>query len=309
MARQDLERVLTAEALESSRDLGAPKLKMAASAEEEIARMARDDAAIRRFLVERDILSVPADLPHWTLRLAPDYVSAFDGFGELDDFTGPSRIDQDGTRWIQPPASDLPYFFAAYAQDTRTTGVHEGVPGHFFQLSLARRHPDPIRRHYYDSVANEGLGFCAEEMMLQAGLFDDSPRSRGIIYNFARLRALRVEADVKLALGQFTIPQAADYLAVAVPMDRKSAETDAADYAASPGLGIAYEIGKLQIERMLAQRRLEQGAGFSLRRFHDYLWSNGNVPRSLLRWELMGLDDDVRKADELAKGSGQPAGR
>jgi uncharacterized protein (DUF885 family) len=53
-------------------------------------------------------------------------------------------------------------------------------------------------------------------MMLQTGLYDDSPRSRAIIYNFARLRALRVEVDGRLALGEFTIAQAADYLAVCV---------------------------------------------------------------------------------------------
>ncbi len=302
MARQDFERVLAMESYEHQRDLHAPELKMPATAEEEAARMVRDEAAIRRYLTEHQILTVPPDLPHWTLRPAPEYLAAFDGFGELDDFTGPSRLHQDGTRWIQPPSNDLPYFWKAYAQDPRTTGVHEGVPGHFFQLSLAWRNPDPIRRQYYDSGANEGIGFYAEEMMLAAGLYDDSPRSREIIYNFARLRALRVEVDVKLALGRFTIPQAADYLARTVPMDRGTAQrAKRAGFATAPGLGIAYEIGKLQIERMLAERRLQQGAKFSLREFHDYVWSNGNVPLSLQRWELLGLDDDVKKVDELAR--------
>jgi hypothetical protein len=301
MARQDFQRVLAMESYEHQRDLLAPELKMAGTAEEESARMTRDDASIRSYMTEHEILTVPPDLPHWTLRLAPDYVAAFDGFGELDDFTGLSRLRQNGTRWIQPPSNDLPYFWKAYAQDSRTTGVHEGVPGHFFQLSLSRRNPDPIRRQYYDSGANEGIGFYAEEMMLDAGLYDDSPRSREIIYNFARLRALRVEVDVKLALGQFTIAQAAEYLAHTVPMDRRTAEGEAADFATAPGLGIAYEIGKIQIERMLAERRLERGDKFTLREFHDYLWSNGNVPLSLLRWELLGLDDDIKKVDELTK--------
>jgi uncharacterized protein (DUF885 family) len=301
MARQDFERVLAMEAYEQQRDLGAPELNLAATAEEEAARMAREDANIRRYMTEHQILTVPVDLPHWTLRRAPDYVAAFDGFGELDDFTGPSRLRQNGTRWIQQPSNDLPYFWKAYAQDPRTTGVHEGVPGHFFQLSLSWRNPDPIRRHYYDSVANEGIGFYAEEMMLQAGLYDDSPRSREIIYNFARLRALRVEVDVKLALGDFTIAQAADYLTRTVPMDRKTAEGEAAAFATAPGLAIAYEVGKLQIERMLAERRLQQGGNFTLREFHDYVWSNGNVPLSLQRWELLGLDDDMKKVDELGK--------
>jgi uncharacterized protein (DUF885 family) len=137
-------------------------------------------------------------------------------------------------------------------------------------------------------------------MMLQTGLYDDSPRSREIIYNFARLRALRVEVDVKLALGELTITQAADYLARTVPMDRKTAETDAADYVAAPGLGIAYEIGKLQIEGMLAERRLQLGSRFDLLQFHDYVWSNGNVPLSLQRWELLGLYDDIKKVDRLS---------
>jgi Bacterial protein of unknown function (DUF885) len=301
MARQDFQRVLAMESYEHQRDLRTPALRMAATAEEESARMTRDDANIRSYMTEHEILTVPPELPHWTLRLAPDYVAAFDGFGELDDFTGPSRLSQNGTRWIQPPSNDLPYFWKAYAQDPRTTGVHEGVPGHFFQLSLSWRNPDPIRRQYYDSGANEGIGFYAEEMMLDAGLYDDSPRSREIIYNFARLRALRVEVDVKLALGQFTIAQAAEYLARTVPMDKRTAEGEAADFATAPGLGIAYEIGKMQIERMLAERRLERGDKFTLREFHDYLWSNGNVPLSLQRWELLGLDDDLKKVDELTK--------
>jgi uncharacterized protein (DUF885 family) len=69
------------------------------------------------------------------------------------------------------------------------------VPGHYFQLCLGWRNPDPIRRHYYDSAANEGIGFYAEEMMLQAGYFGDNPHTRETIYSFMRLRALRVEVD------------------------------------------------------------------------------------------------------------------
>jgi uncharacterized protein (DUF885 family) len=301
MARQDFDRVLAMESYEHQRDLGAPELKIAATLEEETARMARDDAAIRGYLAKHEILTVPPDLPHWTMRAAPDYLAALDGFGELDDFTGPSRLHQDGVRWLLPPAKDLPYFSKAYALDTRTTGVHEGVPGHFFQLSLAWRNSDPMRRQYYDSGVNEGIGFYAEEMMLATGLYDDSPRTREIIYNFMRLRALRVEVDVKLALGEFTIAQAADYLARTVPMDLQTAEGEAASFSSAPGLAIDYEIGKLQIERMLADHRLQLGDKFNLRDFHDYIWSNGNVPLALQRWELLGIDDDMRKVDESPK--------
>ena len=301
MARQDFDRVLAFEAYEKQRDTAAPALKMASSTEEEVARGTRDEEQIRQYLVAHQILSVPTDLPHWTLRPMPEYLSALGEFSEIDDFTSASRMHDAGTRWLVPPSDHLPYFFKAYALDTRTTGVHEGVPGHFFQLSLARRNPDPIRRQYYDSVANEGIGFYAEEMMLQAGLYDDSPRTREIIYNFARLRALRVEADVKLALGEFTIEQAANYLEKTVPMDRETAQGEAASFATAPGLAIDYEVGKLQIERMLADRRLQLGDKFNLRDFHDFVWSNGNVAFSLQRWELLGLDNDIKVADKLAK--------
>lgn len=300
MARQDFERVLAFEAYEKQRDLQAPPLRMATNTDEMIARMMRDDKHIRSYLVAHQVLSVPGDLPHWTLRAMPDYLSAFEGFGEIDDFGSLSRVNDNGIRWITPPSAHMPYFFKAYALDARTTGVHEGVPGHFFQLSLARRNPDPIRRQYYDSVANEGIGFYAEEMMLQVGLYDDSPRTREIIYNFARLRALRVEADVKLALGEFTIEQAADYLEETVPMDHETAQGEAASFATAPGLAIDYEIGKLQIERMLADRRLQLADKFMLRDFHDYVWSNGNVPFALQRWELLGLSDDIKKVDSFS---------
>ena len=113
----------------------------------------------------------------------------------------------------------------------------KGVPGHYFQLALGWAQADPIRRHYYDSGANEGIGFYAEEMMLQAGLFDNKPRTREIIYSFMRLRALRVEVDVKLALGLFTLQQGADYLAETVPMDRGTALEEACAVCEFPRAG------------------------------------------------------------------------
>ena len=90
-------------------------------------------------------------------------------------------------------------------------------------------------------------------MLLQAGLFDDSPRSRDVAYNMMRLRALRMEVDVKLALGQLTLDQAADSLATTVPMERVT----------------------------------------------DFLFANGYVPVSLLRWEYLGLRDEVDALERL----------
>ena len=162
-------------------------------------------------------------MKHYRNLLLPAYLEPFQDLVENDDLTGPSRLDQDGTSYIHVPSPNLGFFKLSQAYDPRPILVHEGVPGHYFQLCLGWHNPDPIRRHYYDSGANEGLGFYAEEMMLQAGFFDDNPHTRATIYSFMRLRALRVEVDVKLALGEFTLQQGADYLARTVPMDGHTA--------------------------------------------------------------------------------------
>ncbi len=251
-------------------------------------------------------MSVPQGIGHYTIQLAPPYLDALADFGELDWFGGPSHPGEDGVRWIDPPSPNLGYFWLATAKDPRPDMVHEGVPGHFFQMAWSRMHEDPIRRQYYDSGANEGIGFYTEEMMLQAGLFDDSPRSREIIYNFMRLRALRVEVDVKLALGVFTMDQAAAYLEQRVPMDHKTAENEASFFATSPGQAISYEIGKVQILGFLADAKLKQGSAFSLRAFHDFVWKNGNVPIALQRWEYLGDAADIRVLDQRRSASAMP---
>ena len=218
----------------------------------------------------------------------PEYLRALQGFGEMDDFTSPSRLQENCIRYVTEPSASLGYFMRATAQDPRPITVHEGVPGHYFQLCLSWKHEDPIRRHYYDSGVNEGIGFYAEEMMLQAGLFDDSPHTREIIYNFMRLRALRVEVDVKLALGQFTLEQVGKYLEEKVPMDSQTARQEAIAFSTGPGQALTYQIGKLQIVKFLAEARLQQADAFNLRAFHDFVWKNGNVPISLQRWEYLG---------------------
>src|SRR5438445_6633075 len=130
-------------------------------------------------------------------------------------------------------------------------------------------------------------------MICQAGVFEDSPHAREISYNFMRLRALRVEVDVKLALGHFSLDQAAKYLQEKVPMDASTARQEAIAFSTGPGQAITYQIGKLQIMRFLAEARMQQGDKFNLRAFHDFVWKNGNVPIALQQWELLGKNGEV----------------
>jgi len=294
MGRQEWNRAVAFETFEKNRNKDVSPLKVADNINDWIRDAAEKELSIRKFLQEREILTVPDWMQHYTLRPTPEYLRAL-GFTENDDFTSPSRLNENCIRYVPEPSAKLGYFWRATAMDPRPIIVHEGIPGHYFQLCLSWKHEDPIRRHYYDSGANEGIGFYAEEMMLQAGLFNDSPHTREIIYNFMRLRALRVEVDVKLALGEFTLEQAAKYLHEKVPMDEQTARQEAIAFCTGPGQAITYQIGKLQIVKFLADARMQQAEKFNLRAFHDFVWKNGNVPIALQRWEFLGDASDVPK--------------
>jgi uncharacterized protein (DUF885 family) len=287
MSQQEWSRSVAFEAYQQTRLAGSPPAPFFASADAQIEAEKTAEEKVRAFLVEQKILSVPEWMQHYRNRLLPDYLEPLQDLGVTDDLTGPSRLDQNGTSYIRVPGPNLGFFNLSTAHDPRPILVHEGVPGHYFQLCLGWHNPDPIRRHYYDSGANEGLGFYAEEMMLQAGFFDDNPHTRETIYSFLRLRALRVEVDVKLALGEFTLQQGADYLARTVPMDKATALDEAAMFSSTPGQGISYQIGKLQITQLLSDARRIQGKDFSMLQFNDFVWNNGNVPISLQRWEML----------------------
>lgn len=293
MSRQEWARSVAFEAYQQERNAGAPAPAIFPNVEAQIEAERIQEEKIRRYLVDHRILSVPDWAQHYRNLLLPDYLEPLQGFGETDDLTGPSRLDSNGTSYIRRPSPDLGFFYLSTARDPRPIIVHEGVPGHYFQLVLGWHQQDPIRRHYYDSASNEGIGFYGEEMMLQSGLFDDNPQTRATIYSFMRLRALRVEVDVKLALGEFSIQQAADYLERTVPVDKATAIQEAARFASLPGQAISYQIGKMQITQLLSDTRRAQGKEFSLQRFHDFVWTNGNVPFSLQRWELLDDASDV----------------
>lgn len=293
MGASEWERSVAFETFEQTRNQGLPELPLFPDQATQIAREAELEQHAREFLEAKNILTVPGWMKHYRNLPLPSYVEPLSFMGVTDDLTSDTRLDEDGISYIKKPAPDLDYFSLSIAKDPRPLIVHEGVPGHYFQMSLSWAHENKIRRRYYDSGANEGIGFYAEELMLQFGFFDDRPKLREIMYNFMRLRALRVEVDVRLAVGTFTIDQAADYLEKIVPVDRATARQEAVFFASAPGQAITYQIGKLQIIKFLADARLNQKDKFNLRAFHDYLWKNGNVPIALLRWEYLGLSDEV----------------
>ncbi len=298
--RQAWSRSVALDVVEKNRNRDLPEMSIFGTADHQIRASLVKENEIRSFLESNHLMTVPDWLMHYRSRPMPAYLAPLSFMGVNDDLTSETRLDEDAFHYISEPREDLPYFELSAARDPRPLIIHEGVPGHYFQLALSWANPNPIRRRYIDSGANEGIGFYVEELLLRAGLFDYSPRSREIVTSFMRLRALRVEIDIRLAVGDFTIEQAGEFLARAVPMDRVTAINEAIFFAFNPGQAITYQIGKLQILQFLADARLDQGEDFSLRHFHDYLMQNGNVPIALQRWEYLGRDNDVLRLDVLA---------
>ncbi|WP_044336037.1 DUF885 family protein [Sphingomonas hengshuiensis] len=291
LGRAEWSRAVLFEELERNRNRALPELPIGASVGAVVSRLDAEERKVRHYLTDQRLLTVPDWVGHYNARPFPAYLAPIGWLGRTFDLTSEARLGQNATVYLPDPSPKLGYFNLSITRDPRPIIVHEGVPGHFFQLSLSWANPDKLRRHYYDSGANEGTGFYAEEMMLQSGLWADAPKTREMLYNFGRLRALRVEVDVRLALGEFTIAQAADYLEAMVPMDRATAEEEATFFAAAPGQAISYQIGKVQTLEFLAEARVREGKDFDLRRFHDYLWLNGNVPIALQKQEYLSMVD------------------
>jgi uncharacterized protein (DUF885 family) len=292
MGRQEWDRAVATEVILKHRNRDAAEQPLLPDTAALIAREREDELELRRFYVERDVLSQPETLRHYRYAEMPPYLEPLGWLG-VEHYTG--GPDTDALHYVTAPRDDLPYFQLANARDPRAGLIHEGV--HAQQLALSWQHPEPVRRRYHDSAVNEGIAFYHEELMFLMGLFDDAPAGGEFVANAMRLRALRVEVDIGLALGDLTLDQAADRLADAVPMDRATAWEEAAFFAGNPGQGMSYQIGKLQILDLLT--RCGQRADFDLRAFHDRLWLEGNVPIALQRWEVLGLRDHLDQADAL----------
>ncbi len=264
------------------------------SAAEQVKNEANDERQVRQFYAEQGILSQPQTLNHYLNAPLPAYLAPIKWLGVTDDLTGPSRADEDGYSYVPEPHNKLPYFYAANARDARAGIVHEGA--HYQQLAISWRHERVLRRYYYDSGVNEGIAFYNEELLLAAGLFDDKVHSQTVMYNFMKLRAMRVIVDVGLATGRLDIASATAYLEKKVPMDHETAYEEAVFFSSSPGQALTYQIGKTQILKLFSDVVSDKKAkseAFNMQEFHDYLWKNGNVPLSLLRFEFLGDASEI----------------
>jgi len=179
---------------------------------------------------------------------------------------------------------------------------HEYWPGHTYQGKLNSRNPCPIRRYHGDSGHNEGWAFYNEELLVALDFpFVRGPRSRELVYINMLQRAVRILVGVPLLSGKITPDEAFKLFQHLLP-------------SLGSGLGIPREeaymevfkrviwrgndcfdaqTGKLQLFKLLADCKMRWKEKFEFKEFHKLLVQHGAIPYSLLRWEILGLDDEA----------------
>jgi uncharacterized protein (DUF885 family) len=248
------------------------------------------------FLRAHRLVTLPDYLGRFEIRQLPE---AFRPTSPGGFMNAPGVYDKDPTGFFFIPTYDPKsknFYIRAAIEDPRPILGHEGIPGHFLQLSIANHLSDEIRRQHSDGVFIEGWALYGEEMLMRTGLYPQNSAAQGQVLRLSRYRAARIGVDVNLHTGRWSFDQAVQYFMEAGGLDREAATGEAAGAAASPSQKITYMVGKWQIMGLLGKYRDRKGAAFRLGEFHDDLIKNGSLPLSVVEWILLDDASDLERA-------------
>ena len=262
-------------AMEELKHTGLPEPAPVASAEEYDARFNAAVTEYMAFLRDREILTITDDLdPALRARIGHFRPGPREFFSEVD-YRDPEIMRTHGYHW-------------------------------FDKANMAHRpNPSPIRREVplYNifNTRTEGHATGWEELMMQAGMFDARPRSSELVYILVAERAARALGELFMQANVMSLEEAAAFACANTPrgwlrMDGQLVRGEQHLYLQQPGYGPSYLVGKIEIEKLLAERREQLGDRFRMKTFMDEFTAAGIVPASLLRWELTGKQpEDVKK--------------
>jgi len=274
VVRRELARAHASLALEEQRNRALPPQQMVASADEHARRFNQAVTDYVAFLRDKGILTVEPWMDG-ALR------ARIGGFSPADrprefftqvDYREPMAMRTHGFHWI-----DL----ARMAEQPHASAIRRG----------------PLLYNIWDG-RSEGLATGMEEMMMHAGLFDASPRSRELVWILLAQRGARAMGDLMMHANLWTLEQAAAFASEWTPrgwlrLDGDTVWGEQHLYLQQPAYGTSYVIGKVEIEKLIAERARQQGEAFTLKGFMDAFQASGMIPVSLIRWELTGRDDEV----------------
>ena len=252
-----------------------------------------------RFLKEKRLVTIPDYIGPFMIRQLPDAFKPTSPGGFMNP---PGVYDPDNSGFYFIPTynpQSRNFYIRAAIEDPRPILGHEGIPGHFLQISIANHLANEIRRHHEDTVFIEGWALYGEEMLLRLGMYPIDSPSAGQVLRLSRYRAARIGVDVNLHTGRWTFDQAVNHFMEGGGLDREAATGEAAGAASDPTQKISYMTGKWQIMRLLGRYRDAKGASFRLGQFHDDLIANGSLPLSVVQWIILSDPSDLEKATGL----------
>ena len=262
-------------AMEEQRNAKLPQPAPVASAAEYDRRFAEGVTEYMAFLKDHDVLEVKDWMdPALRARVGSFSPGKREFFGEVD-YRDPELMRTHGYHWFD-----------------KARMVHEP-------------HPSPIRRgallYNIFNTRTEGHATGWEELMMQAGMFDARPRTRELLYILLAERAARALGDLRMTSNEFTLEQASEFASANTPrgwlsLDGNLVRGEQHLYLQQPGYGTSYIIGKIEIEKLLAERRQQLGEKFTMKQFMKEFDDAGLIPASLIRWELTG-----KKSAELER--------
>jgi len=214
------------------------------------------------------------------IRPYPPFREKFEAGGSYDSGT------PDGSR----PGT---FYFNAYDLPSRSTWeettlfLHEGEPGHHFQISLAQEDPNlpSFMRFGGNTAYVEGWALYAETLGYDMGFYKD-PYQRFGTLNDEMLRAMRLVVDTGIHSKGWTRDQAIEYMLSHSGMGRTDATAEVERYIAIPSQAVAYKIGALTIQRLRDKAKAELGPKFDIREFHEQVLDSGALPLAILEAKI-----------------------
>jgi uncharacterized protein (DUF885 family) len=185
------------------------------------------------------------------------------------------------------------FYFNAYDLPTRSTWgettlfLHEGEPGHHFQISLAQENEalPAFMRFGGNTAYVEGWALYAETLGYDMGFYKD-PYQRFGTLNDEMLRAMRLVVDTGIHSKGWTRDQSIGYMLGHSGMGRPDATAEVERYIAIPSQATAYKIGALTIQRLRDKAKAELGEKFDIREFHAQVLNTGALPLPILEQKI-----------------------
>jgi uncharacterized protein (DUF885 family) len=185
------------------------------------------------------------------------------------------------------------FYFNAFDLPSRsvpgmeTLFLHEGVPGHHFQIALAQENDKlpAFMRFGGNTAYAEGWGLYAESLWQELGMEAD-PYQRFGGLNDEMLRAMRLVVDSGIHAKGWTRDQAIAYMLANSGTSRTEATAEVERYIAIPGQALAYKVGQLTISRLKARAQAALGPRFDPREFHAQILMTGALPMAVLEKKI-----------------------